>query len=258
MDDKARRRPVVDQVFGANNAPIREVLDADFAELARAVADAEAMCGEVNTKPKTDAEQAALGDKIVDMRRLYSRVDADRAEQKAPILDAGREIDGWFNALKARIETAVKPLSAGADAYVRQKAAEARAQAQREAEEARARAEEERRRAERARSAAAAGRADGRAEALDAQADQAEAMAAAQASDLTRARIGGVTTSARETYAVRIDDYHAAIQPLGALGPYLKREHVEAGLLSMVRVQKDAAKWPGVIFYKDMRASFRK
>lgn len=258
MEAETRRRPVVDQVFGANRAPMREVLDADFAELVKAVTDAEAMCAEANTKPKSDSEHAALGSKIVDMRRLFARVDGTRATEKAPIIEAGRDLDGWFGQLKVRIEDAVKPLIYGADAYVRQKAAEERARAQREADEARARAEEERRKAEAAMTAAVAGRAEGRAEAFEAKADAAANLAASSAADLTRAKVGGVTSSARETWAVRIDDYVSAIAPLGAVGPYFKREHLEAALTSMVRVQKDAARWPGVAFYQEVKASFRK
>lgn len=258
MEADTRRRPVVDQVFGANKAPMAEVLAADFVELIRAVEEAEAMCAEANTKPQNDAEQAALGDKIVDMRKLFKRVDQTRSDEKEPLLVATRDLDGWFGQLKTRIETAVKPLSTGADAYARQKAAEERARAQREAEEARARAEAERKKAEEAKSAAAAGRAEGRAEAFEAKADAAANLAAASAADLTRAKVGGVASSARETWAVRIDDYAAAIAPLGGVGPYFKRDHLEGALLSMVRVQKDAARWPGVTFYQDVKASFRK
>lgn len=258
MDQRVQLIPVVDQVFGLNKAPMKAVLDADFADLVAAVADAEAMAAEANTRPKNDAEQAALGEKIVDLRNLFRRVDGAREREKAPILAAGRDLDGWFADLKARIETAVKPLSAGADTYVREKAAEARAKAAREAEEARQKAEAERQKAEAARSATAAGRAEGRAEALEAQAARAEETAAASAADLTRARVGGVTASGRETWVAAVLDYNAAIAPLGALGPYLKAEAVEAALNSMAKTQKDRARWPGVEFRADIKAAFRK
>lgn len=257
-DTTTRRRPVVDQIFGSNKAPLDEVLPVDFADLIRAVDEAEAMAKEANTKPKNDAEQAALGAKLTDLRALFKRIDGVREVEKKPVLDAGRGIDGWFGALKTRIEDAAKPLTAGADAYVRQKAAEERERARREAEEAQRRADEERAKAEAAKTAAGAARAEGRAELYDAKAEQAAAVANASAAELTRAKIGGVTSSAREVYVARIDDYNAAIAPLGAVGPYLKAEHLEAALSSMVRVQKDNAKWPGVVFFKDMRAQFRK
>ena len=179
MEEPARRKPVVDQIFGDNKAPVATVLDADFAELVQKVADAEAMCKEANTKPKNDAEQAALGDKIVDLRRLFARIDGTRTDEKAPILDAGRELDGWFNALKARIEVAVKPLSEGADTYVREKAAAERARQDKIAQDAREKAEAERRKAEQAKTPEAAGNAAARADNLEAKADQAEAASVA-------------------------------------------------------------------------------
>ena len=258
MEEPARRKPVVDQIFGDNKAPVATVLDADFAELVQKVADAEAMCKEANTKPKNDAEQAALGDKIVDLRRLFARIDGTRTDEKAPILDAGRELDGWFNALKARIEVAVKPLSEGADTYVREKAAAERARQDKIAQDAREKAEAERRKAEQAKTPEAAGNAAARADNLEAKADQAEAASVASAADLTPSKEGGVTTGASEKWTFRFTDYTAAVTPLGAIGPYFKREAVEAALISMVRIHKDAAKWPGVEFYTEVKASFRK
>lgn len=254
----ARRKPVVDQVFGDNKAPMVAVLGADFAHLIREVEEAEAMAAEANTKPKTDHEQAALGAKIMDLRQLWKRVDGAREDEKRPILTAGRDLDSWFKGLTGRIEDAVKPLTDGADAYVRQKAAEERERARREAEEARRKAEEERARAEAARSAAVAGRAEGRAEAHEARADEAAARAAASTADLAKARVGGISAGARETWVARILDYQAAIAPLGALGAFLKRDAVEAALNSLAKVQKGGAVWPGVEFGPEAKAAFRK
>ena len=85
-----------------------------------------------------------------------------------------------------------------------------------------------------------------------------DAAAASSAADLTRSRVGGVTTSAKVNWTFRIDDYTAAISPLGAIGPYLKKEHLEGALMSMVRIQKQSAVWPGVSFFEDTKATFRK
>ena len=248
---------MADQIFGDNKAPLGAVLPVDFADLIREVEDAEAMAEEANSKPGDDAELAALGQKVKDLRALWSKVDGVREAEKRPILEAGRGIDGFFGDLKARVEAAGKPLSAGADAYVRAKAAEARAKAQREAEEARAKAEEERRKAEAARSSVAAGRAEARAETLDARADEAEARAAASDADLVRAKAGGVTASAKGTWVAVIVDYQAAIQPLGLLGIFLKEDAVKAALGSMAKTQKGGARWPGVQFSQDVKATFR-
>lgn len=262
MDGPAiTRTPVVDQIFGANRAPLPDVLSVDFADLIKAVEDAEAMAAEADKNPHTDADQAALGAKIVDLTTLFRRIDTVRDAEKKPILDAGRGIDGWFGSLKNRIEDAKKPLTQAADGYVRRKAAEARAKAEAEAAEARRRAEEERQKAEAAKTAAAAGRAEGRAEVLEQKAEAAQAAAAASVADLNRARVDGVGIGARETWGfdpIPAEDWHKVVAPLGALGPFFKREDVEAALRSMVRIQKGAAHWPCVRFRPEVKAQFRK
>lgn len=258
IDDVPLKRSVVDQIFGDNKAPAEEVLKADFSHLISQVEDMEAMAKEANAKPANDAEQAALGAKIVDLNRLKNLIDHRRSTEKAPVLEAGRSIDGFFNSLMNRLTEEGRRLQHGADDYARRKAAEERARKEREAEEARKKAQAEREKADAAKTAAAAGNAEGRAEALDAKADKLEAEAGASAADLTRSRIGGVTSSAKANWTFTINDYTAAISPLGPLGPYFKKEHLEGALTSMVRIQKQSAVWPGVTFFEDTKATFRK
>lgn len=254
----ARKKTVADQAFGDNKAPVSEILAADFAFLEDVVKRAEDFAAKQNLKPASDEEQAALGKAIIGIRNLAKRIDGIRADEKAPVFNAGKDIDAFFKGFDGRLTTALTPVTRAADDYVRRKAAEERARAEKEAQEARERAERERQKAEAAKTAAAAGNAEGRAEALDAKADALEQQASASAADLTRARIGGVTSTAREVWTFRIDDYAAAVAPLGSLGPYLKREAVESALTSMVRIQKDAARWPGVTFFQDVKSDFRR
>lgn len=258
MNDMPRKRSVVDQIFGDNKAPAPEVLTADFGHLVTKVDDMIAMAKEANAKPANDAEQAALGDKIIDINRLKNLIDGKRTTEKAPVLEAGRAIDGFFNDLANRLTDEGRRLQHGADDYARRKAAEERARREREAEEARKKAQAERDKAEAAKTATAAGNAEGRAEALEAKAEALDAAASASAADLTRTRVGGVTSSAKASWTFRIEDYTAAISPLGPLGPYFRKEHLESALTSMVRIQKQSAVWPGVSFYEDTKASFRK
>lgn len=259
MEIDVKRKPVVDQVFGDNKAPMGEVLTADLAEL-RGEIDAlvDRMRTAAKAPPKTDEDQAALGRVILDARSLWNKADSRREIEKRPILEAGRELDAFFRDMLASLVKGREHLQGMADAYTRQKAAEARAQAQREAEEARIKAEEERAKAEAAKTAAGAARAEGRAEALDAKADAAAAVAASSEADLVRARVDGVSASAKGTWVATITDYQAAISPLGALGHFLKREAVEAALNSLAKVQKAGAAWPGVSFSQDVKATFRR
>lgn len=252
------KKPTVDQIFGGNKAPLTEVLSADFSDLLIEVNDAARQALELALiKPKTDEDQAVLGKRIIDLRALCKKVDETRSTEKAPILEAGRGLDEWFKGMTGQIEAAAKKLQANADDYARAKAAEERARAQREAEEARRKADEERRKAEAAKTPETAGRADARAEALDSKADRAEATAAASDADLIRSRVGGVTASAKGAWVPVIVDYQAAIAPLGALGIFLKEDAIKAALGAMAKTQKAGAKWPGVQFSQDVKATFR-
>lgn len=249
---------VVDQIFGQNKAPIVEVLNVDFAELKREIDElTDSLRAMVGKPPQDDAAFAELGAKIVAARSLAKRADSIRVDEKAPILDAGRALDAWFKDALLALNKVQDYLQGVADAYTREKAAVARAKAQREAEEARARADAERAKAEAAKSDTAAANAEARAENFDAKADAAEASAAASTAELTRVRGEGVTASGKEVWTAAITDYVAAISPLGSLGPYFKRETLEAALTSMVRVQKGGAVWPGVLFKADVKTSFR-
>lgn len=258
MNAEVKRKSVVDQVFGDNKAPIADVMAADFAGLKAEVDAFVAKMKAADKAPRTDEDQAELGKVIMDGRALWKRADSLREVEKAPILNAGRELDGFFKGLLAELVGAGQDLQATADAYARQKAAEERARAQREAEAALAKAEEERKKAEAAKTAAGAAKAEGRAEALDAKADAAAATVAASDADLVRSRVGGVTSSAKGAWVGAITDYQAAIGPLGALGAFLKREAIEAALNSMAKVQKEGAAWPGVSFYQETKATFRR
>lgn len=259
MEAEVKRKPVVDQVFGDNKAPMAEVLAADLAEF-RAELDAfvAKMREAAKNAPKTDEDQAALGRVILDARALWSRADGQREADKRPILDAGRELDAYFKDMLAPLVKGREYLQGMADTYTRAKAAEERARKAREAEELAKRAEAERDKAAAAKTATGAANAEARAETLDARADQAAAAAAASESDLVRSRVGGVTASAKGAWVASITDYQAAIAPLGALGHFLKREAVEAALNSLAKVQKEGAAWPGVIFQQDVKATFRR
>lgn len=259
MDANTKRKTVVDQVFGDNKAPISEVLAADFAELKAEIDAFVALMREAaKSPPKSDEDQAALGKIIMDGRALWNLADGQRAAEKRPILDAGTALDAWFKDTLSGLVKGRDHLQGMADNYVRQKAAEERARAQRAAEEARAKAEAERLKAEAAKTAAGAAKAEGRAEALDAKAEAAEGVANAADADLVRSRALGVTSSATGAWTARIDDYSAAILPLGTLGIFLKEGEVQAALNSMAKTQKTRAQWPGVVFLQEAKATFRR
>lgn len=259
MQTGTKRNTLVDQIFGDNKAPIAEVLEADFADLRVEIITFTGKMREAfKSPPKTDEEQAALGKVILDAGALWKRADGAREAEKRPILEAGRELDAFFKDMLASLVKGRDALQGQADAYARQKAAEERARREREARELAEKAEAERRKAEAAKSAQAAANAEARAEALDSRAEKAAEAAAASEADLVRARAGGITASAKGVWKATILDYTTAISPLGAVGPYLKRDAFEAALNSMARIQGAAAVWPGVSFSPDVKANFRR
>lgn len=259
MEAEVKRKAVVDQVFGDNKAPMTDVLTADFAELkAQVDTFVDKMREAAKAPPKTDEEQAALGKVILDARALWNRADGERDREKRPILEAGRELDAFFKDMLASLVKGRDHLQGLADTYARQKAAEERARREREARELAEKAEAERQKVEAAKSSQAAANAEARAEALDSRAEKAAEAAAASEADLVRARAGGVTASAKGVWRATILDYTAAVSPLGAVGPYLKRDAFEAALNSMARIQGAAAVWPGVSFSPDTKATFRR
>lgn len=252
------KTPVVDQIFGLNKAPLEEVLASDFADLK---AEAQALierAADLPARITSEADQIKVGTFIAEARGFWKKADGEREDAKRPVLEAGRGIDAFFKTIGNSLDEVTGPLQRAVDTFAREAAAAARAKAQREADEARAKADAERAKAEAAKSAGAAANAEARAENLDAKADALEERAAASTSDLTRTRGDGVTISGKEVWTATITDYTAAIGPLGALGPYFKRESLEAALISMVRIQKAGAAWPGVRFTSDVKATIRR
>jgi len=257
-DMTLKKTPVVDQIFGLNKAPLVEVLAADFADLQ---AEAEKLIARAALLPAritSEADQIKVGTFIAEARAFWKGADGQREDTKRPVLEAGRGIDAFFKNIGTALDEATGPLQKAMDTFARESAAAARAKAEREAQEARDKADAERAKADAAKSAGAAANAEARAENLDAKADALEERAAASTADLTRTRGNGVTISGKEVWTATINDYAAAVAPLGTIGPYFKRPDLESALTSMVRIQRDGASWPGVSFYADVKASVRR
>lgn len=255
---KPTRLPVVEQIFGQNKAPIQQVLDADFDDLVIEVDRAIIKAGRLPSAIKDEAGLGDYGAAVTEIKALAKRIDGIRTDEGRPLLDAKREVDAFFNGLGVRLGETTKKLEAVATDYQRAVAAEARRKAAEEAERLREKEEAERRKAEEAGTAAGAANAEGRAERFASRADRAEEAANASAADLTRTRVGGVTASAKTVWDFRIKDYAAVQATLGPLGAYLPRADVEKAIRSLLRIQKDGASLPGVEFFEDVQATFRK
>lgn len=251
-------KPVVDQIFGDNKAPTSEVLHADFAELIREV---DALIDAAETLPdkvKDDTALGKLGEHVIRLSGASKQVEKIRKDEGEPLLAATREINAFFNDLKGKTDQARRRLEGIATDYQRAKEAAAREEARRQADEQRKREEAERRKAEEAAGKVTGARAEGRAEQAASIAERHEERAAAKPADLVRTNVGGVTASAKKTYAFDIENYAEVQNSLGPLGPYLARPAVEAAIRSLMRIHKASATLPGVRFYEDTKATFRR
>lgn len=248
------RVPISEQIFGHNKAPLEEVLEKDFKDLASQVDAAVAKITKRPVKVKDDTDFAAVGQLVVDARKLEKLLDATRKDETDPLFKAQKEIKSHFDDLAAKVSSALKPHETAADTYTREKTAAARRRQEEEAKKLREKEEAERQKAATATGATAA-RAEGRAEVLAAKAEEAEAGANQSAADAVRTRASGVTSTAKQSIVFEIKDYDAI--DLNKLRPYLNRDHVEAAIRSLVRVHKMNTDLPGVEVRWDTRAAFR-
>ncbi|KAA2237717.1 hypothetical protein [Salinarimonas soli] len=248
--------------IGHNNPPPlghAEILAERHADVRR---DVEAVAARATAAPraiKTEADLDAIGTLVKDIGALVRRIDTRRTTEKAPHLQAGREVDAFFGVFTDRLEKIRETFQAIADDHARKKAAEERAAREAEARRAEAEAERQReiaRRAEEANRLKTAEKHDARAEVAADQAAQATAAAQAGAADLIRTRTAsGTLATGRTEWTFEITDF-AAI-PLEVLRAYLPRAEIEKAIRAHVRVNKGAMPIPGVRIFEDVRASFR-
>lgn len=256
-EQKTIRRLVAEQVFGANKAPVDDVLQADFMPLSTEV---DAMVGRAKALPKTikdDTDLEVIGKFIVDAKKLCAKIEETRKDESGPLHKAKTAVDGFFKGLDGRVADVVGDGQRVADDYSRRKAAEEKARLARLAEEARKKAAAEEEKAEKAKTVDGAARAEGRADALNAHAENLERQATGAPGAMVKTRMGGVTASAKASWAFRIDDYSKLQETLGPLGPFLSRDAVEAAIRAVVRIQKNNTSLPGVTVYQDTKATFR-
>jgi hypothetical protein len=160
---------------------------------------------------ENDIEQGLAADNLNLARSLSSAAEHARIGQKAPFLEGGRAVDGWFKRFAAPLDEAVAPLTRAMLAYADAKERRERAAAQAEARKA---AEEAARKAREAEEAAKAGVFSD--DALDAaeaaerarqEAREAEQQAKGKPADFTRARGDfGAVASVRQSWSWEITD----------------------------------------------------
>lgn len=241
-----------------HNRPPEPTLKERLAEAyADRVAAAAAIAERATAQPKeidSDETLKIVGDIAADAQKLWKNLDTARANEKAPFLQAGREVDGYFATVLERLERIKGAMLLRATLYNRAKADKERRARDEAARKAREEEEAKRREAEQA---AAAGRTDDAMADLEdaqraaAQAAEAQAAVAAPAADLTRVRTdSGTTISTRTEWTFEIVDFSKI--ELNALRPYIKRDAIEAALRQYVKMgNRELA---GVRIYQDEKA----
>jgi hypothetical protein len=230
-------------VIGGNNPPpLAAILEEKSAGIRDEVAKLAIMA---NRWPKTDAgglskiateeDLEAASELVKSARMIAKRADEMRKSEKQPFLDGGREVDGFFGAITARLERIGAAFQGLADTFATERAAEERRR--REEEAKRLREEEDRARAaaEAAKRPATVEKRTAEADAAAERATDAEAFAAAPAADLvtTTVSASGVKASAKTEWAFEITDASAVdLEPLRYL---LKRDAVDAAVKQFVK-----------------------
>lgn len=236
--------------------PLKDILAENYADLVRT---AELVADRAATLPdvRDDSDLGVIGDAVKTARELVKTITQARKLEKDPHLNAGRDIDSFFNRLVDIIERAMSPAEIRADVYQRRKAAEARRAAEEAARVAREEAERQRQiaaRAEEANRVKTAAKHLGKVEEAVAVAEQAEAVAVSKPADLTRVRSdGGGVVSATSKWAHEIVDISAI--PLDALRPYIPRTEIDKAIRAYIRTgHRELA---GVRIFEDVKAVFR-
>lgn len=185
---------------------------------------------------ETEEQATRANDFLNGVKQLWNDIEARRVEEKAPFLQAGKQIDAAFNSVKelaSRSETTVKQLL---EAYMQAKEAAAREE-QRKAEEA---ARKEREEAERkAREAESRNDLVGQQEAEKAK--EAAEEKAAEAEKPVKARVESATGGGR-TAALRTTRYAKITSINSALLYYRRKPELTDLILRLANAEIRAAK----------------
>lgn len=255
-----------DSVIGHNAPPpdanpIRDRLVVQYADL---TSRRDALLAAADRAPEViedDETAGRIGDFVKQIQACGKTADTARVAEKAPYLEGGKTVDGWFKGITDPLATAKTQMERRLSAYLKKKADDEARRRQEEAARAaaeRAKAEEEARAAAAAMqtdadlSAALSAEEEARAKAKD------EALAAkataATAADLSRTRGDyGSTTSLRAEWTFR--DLDRTTVDLESLRPYLPMDGLEKAVRAFIRA--GGRSLTGVVIEQDFKAAVR-
>lgn len=244
-------------VIGGNNPPIADALAIQYKDLIAKIEPIAARANALPRKVDNDEQLGVVGALVVDANELSKKLENHRKTEKQPHLDAGRDVDAFFNPLVDRLDRIADTFEEISSSYQREKiAAERRA---REAEALKLREAEEKKRAEadKAKREETAERKHDEADEIALRAAQAESKANAANKDLGRMQTAtGVKVGAKTEWKFEITDYEAI--PLDKLRPYFGRPEVEKAIRSYIKIHKGSTALAGVRVFEDISTNFRR
>lgn len=244
-------------MMGHNRPPIEEVLTDQYRDLGTEIEAIADRANNTSRKIESDADLGPIGDLVVDASKLAKKIEAARKFEKEPHDAAGKAVQAYFLPLIDRVRRIADAFEDLATKYQREKAAAARRAAEDEARKLREAEEKKRQEAEAAKRQVTADKKIDQAEELADRAEEAEAKAQASNAELTKVRTdSGVTAGTKTIWSFQITDYDAI--PLEKLRPFLKREHVESAIRSLVNIQKGSTSLEGVRVFEDIKSTFRR
>jgi len=247
------RKSVAEQIFGANKAPLDEVLNQDFADVAKGVAALAQEIKDLPAKVKSEADFARWGSFSTKVTAYATRLEELRTKETKPMFDANKAIKLHFDTLADSLKQAIAPLTKAANDYVREKDARERVEREAAAKALREKEEQARQKAEDGGRGAA--RAAGQAETFGAQAEELERTTTV-AENVRVSIAGGGSASASNKYSFTITDYDKI--DLEKLRPFLKREAIEQAIRAVVNIHKEKTEITGVTVTRDVEARARK
>lgn len=170
----------------------------------------------------SDDALAKVNAHVIARRDLASRFEAAREEEKRPIIDIGRSIDGFFGGIRDELRKGAADIEARTTAYLQAKRAAVQAEAARTAVEAPDRQTRMR----------------------------AEGVLTRPSPERTAGGGGAASLKSEKTY--RILDPMALLRSLGPLGSFLTEDAVKGALYRCAKSPNPEV--PGVAFYEDEKA----
>lgn len=239
---------------GHNTAPLPDMLAINYADIVKEIDDACAAADRAPAVIENDEVSGKVADLVADLRKLKKVAETAHDAEKAPFLNAGRDVDSFFRAPTAAPDTKIKMLLARQATYLDGKERKIKADAAAAEAVAREVADNKLREAERAQDA---GNFDV-AETLLTEATIAEEVVetsaltqAASSADLTRSYSrGGSVTSLSRVWTFTVENRDA--MDFSEFAAYFPLSDIEKALRAAVKAGKRNIK--GVKIFEQAKA----